>query len=68
MYKGIKNDLEIAKSWNSKRWNYLSLSWKRLMWILFGKRKNYQWLLPGPTSTSHPYGMVVPHKKEKCHG
>jgi len=60
----LKKDLEIARSWDSKRWTAATLCWKRAIWFLFYKRKNVRWCLPGPTSTSHPFGNTTPFKKE----
>jgi hypothetical protein len=52
----LMDSIYIAKKRNSKRWTWWRLTYKYIMWNLFAKRKGVRWCLPGPTSTSHPYG------------
>ena len=42
---------------------WLPMCIKKAIWFLFYKSKGIKFNLPGPTSSSHPFGWVTPTKK-----
>jgi hypothetical protein len=48
----------VKKAYGTVRWNKPKLVIKYLTYKLFAK-KGTEFLLPGPTSTSHPYGWMI---------
>lgn len=53
----MKDRTALAKRMGSKRWTPARLKFSYLTWKLFAK-KGVEFNLPGPTSTSHPWGFV----------
>ena len=49
--------LKKYKKYESTRWNKFTLTCKYIQYKLFAAKKT-EFLLPGPTSKTHPYGFM----------
>lgn len=56
----MKTRIAMAKAWRNKRWTPLKLWAMYVYWLLFYKWRGVEFNLPGPTSTTHPFGFREP--------
>jgi hypothetical protein len=67
----IQRNYSIARSWESKRWTFKRICHYYVLWTLYrllpGKGKT-RFCIPGPTSTSHPFGWIEPQLKQPYSG